>query len=1476
MSNNKKKALQRSLKLAMIPMIMAGGPAFASGSRSNSRRSLRGSAVKSISVQSPSLSFRELKPQTHKYVDPFASFGGASGTSITSYADPEVDVLAFLSDNGLLEPSRERVSSMSSEIGGSEGRKKFSKRYCYSGTMARHTTRITYYQPFGAATRPTKTYVSSHKGPLYPVCMSRSPTLPRSTDLFAQLSCRNSASTTTFSGAQIIRIIKRQYHRCDIFQKRINNLAKHTKLPGDSGKSSSSTGATDKDVSGVCSVPGAQSRDPVDIASGNFFDSINLLGFGKDSPFQMRLDYNSGNFGNLGLGWHHAYLIKLLDLTHRVSVFWPDGRESIYKLGTTGYTTMAGGASGILAKNLDGTFTLVDRKQKSYHFDATGKLLSITDKHGFVQNLTYDAVTGNLTTVTDVLSGKTLTFTYDTRNRITSVTGAGIGSATLTYNTPGDLVSITDALGNTTTFTYDASHRLLTKTNALGQVVVSNTYDTTGKVISQDDGDPATPLETFTYGTDPVTNNPFTDYSGRAGQVTKYNFNASNDLLSRVDPLGGTVAHAYDPATGQRTSHTDELGNGTTFTYDAQGYVLTRTNAQGQTASYTYDANHNIIRITDEAGNTTTRTYDANHNVLTETDAKGAVTIYTYNAQGLLATKTAPRGGITTYAYDAIGQLITVTDPAGLTTQYTYDTAGRVLTTTDGAGNVWSKTYDLMGHVLSRTDPLGNITSFAYDALGRLINTTDPKGGITTYTYNVHDKLVSSTDPLGNVTQFAYDGENRLISTTDALGRVSTITRDAKGQVTAVTDALGNITGNAYDAAGNRIQATDPLNKTTTFAYDNLQRQTTVTDPLAGATTKAYDVIGRVTQKTDATGHTTSFGYDAIGHLVSATDALAGNAAQGFDTDGNRTSFTDANGNTTSFTLDAAGRITSLTTADGGTTSYTYNTQNLVATAKNARNQTVTYTYDLAGRMTSMTDPVGTITFTYDANGNVLTVADAVGTVTYGYDAANRMTSYTDVYGNVIGYGYDAVDNLTMLTYPGNKVVTYAYDAGNRMTSVTDWAARTTTYTYDARGNVTAIARANGTSAAYVYDAKGQVTSLTEKLGTGANMYAVTYTYNAHGDITSETMTPAAAAPARATHTMTYGPDNRLATFDANPVAYDADGNMTTGPLNGAMTTFTYDARSRLTGTGTSSYVYDANGNRVSATHGAVTTRYVVDPNAPLSQVLMETDNAGTPIAYYVYGVGLISREDAAGTYNTYHYDSRGSTLNLTDAAGAVTDAYQYGPFGELLSATGATPNPFKYNGRDGVMTEANGLYYMRARYYTPDAKRFINRDVLLGNIQQALTLNRFAYVNGNPVGFVDPSGNFFATAAKVAAVYVTYSAVQALRQWATRRIQGTSGPNLLQSFIDNLVGTGNATEPITGNQVGRGLQSIPFTGDPNIDAALNGNDFAHNRSPSLVEKLRNLINGKIKTESNRLNGPLPTGDICQPPHRQATFGTRG
>ena len=107
----------------------------------------------------------------------------------------------------------------------------------------------------------------------------------------------------------------------------------------------------------------------------------------------------------------------------------------------------------------------------------------------------------------------------------------------------------------------------------------------------------------------------------------------------------------------------------------------------------------------------------------------------------------------------------------------------------------------------------------------------------------------------------------------------------------------------------------------------------------------------------------------------------------------------------------------------------------------------------------------------------------------------------------------------------------------------------------------------------------------------------------------------------------------------------------------------------------------------------------------------------------------------------TYHFDYRGSTVAITDASGSITDTFAYDTYGNLIERSGSSEVIFGYNGRDGVVSDGNGLIYMRARYYSPKFRRFVNADLVAGEITNGITLNRYAYANGNPVSNVDPFG---------------------------------------------------------------------------------------------------------------------------------------
>ena len=433
-------------------------------------------------------------------------------------------------------------------------------------------------------------------------------------------------------------------------------------------------------------------------------------------------------------------------------------------------------------------------------------------------------------------------------------------------------------------------------------------------------------------------------------------------------------------------------------------------------------------------------------------------------------------------------------------------------------------------------------------------------------------------------------------------------------------------------------------------------------------------------------------------------------------------------------------RMTESENAIGSKNTYTYNAQGLLAQSKNARNQSTVYTYDKIGRITSTTDELGTIRYTYDANGNILTVTDENGnTATREYDCMNRVTKYTDFRGNTVKYSYDTLGNLISLEYAGGRIVRYTYYPSGRLKSVVDWNNRSTNYEYDGNGRITKLSRPDGSVETYQYDALGQLVEQTDLNGDKV-INSFTYTYDTAGHIIkTESENVAEETVQISSATMEYDDANRLVKFNGEDVVYDADGNMTYGPLNGVMTHFTYDCRNRLVSAGNTTYEYDAENNRIAVTVNNVRTEYVVENNASqYSQILSATTNGETTL--YIYGDGLLSQVDEDGNYLYYHFNNIGSTTVVTGDDGKIVHAFTYGTYGELLS--GDTHGiMFLYNGRYGVVTDSNGLYYMRARYYNTDIKRFINQDVVEGNITNSPSLNRYAYCQGNPVSLLDPFG---------------------------------------------------------------------------------------------------------------------------------------
>ena len=197
------------------------------------------------------------------------------------------------------------------------------------------------------------------------------------------------------------------------------------------------------------------------------------------------------------------------------------------------------------------------------------------------------------------------------------------------------------------------------------------------------------------------------------------------------------------------------------------------------------------------------------------------------------------------------------------------------------------------------------------------------------------------------------------------------------------------------------------------------------------------------------------------------------------------------------------------------------------------------------------------------------------------------------------------------------------------------------------------------------------------------------YTYDSVGNRLSETTA--------FTNTIyTYDAASRLTSVNGVQYSWDANGNL----LDDGVNTYTYDHANRLMGvtdgTDTYSFAYNGLGDRLQQTVGGVTTNYTLDLNAGLTQVLADGTNT------FLYGLGRVAQYSQPLLQDTWAYhlpDALGSVRQLVDAAGAISAAQSFEPYGEALAAFGSQQTAY---GFAGEWTDGTGLQYLRARYYAP------------------------------------------------------------------------------------------------------------------------------------------------------------------------------
>jgi RHS repeat-associated protein len=96
--------------------------------------------------------------------------------------------------------------------------------------------------------------------------------------------------------------------------------------------------------------------------------------------------------------------------------------------------------------------------------------------------------------------------------------------------------------------------------------------------------------------------------------------------------------------------------------------------------------------------------------------------------------------------------------------------------------------------------------------------------------------------------------------------------------------------------------------------------------------------------------------------------------------------------------------------------------------------------------------------------------------------------------------------------------------------------------------------------------------------------------------------------------------------------------------------------------------------------------------------------------------------------------DALGNVIAETGSAQSVTTSFAYEPYGKATQTGTNSGNSQQYTGREN---DGTGLYYYRARYFSPMAQHFISEDP----IGYSGGANTYAYTGGDPIAGKDPSG---------------------------------------------------------------------------------------------------------------------------------------
>jgi RHS repeat-associated protein len=765
-------------------------------------------------------------------------------------------------------------------------------------------------------------------------------------------------------------------------------------------------------------------------------------------------------------------------------------------------------------------------------------------------------------------------------------------------------------------------------------------------------------------------------------------------------------------------------------------------------------------------------------NTVTAPDGTQTVSIFSY---GLLksATRkdsTAGHNQITqtSYGYDKYDRQTTLTDARNGTTTLALNDADLVTGTTSpdpgGGAQVTVTYYDQLGRSTGTRNPDGTTTTNLYSPAGLLLKTYGSRLYPVEYTFDVQGRMRT----MKTWQSFASDSGTATTTWNYETNRGWLQSKDFPDKSTGNAPAQAGTNGPNYTyTPGGRLKTRTWLRGiVTTYTYGFNQANNVHGDLMGVAYSNdpqstpsvsyTYDRLGRRTQVAQ-NGITSGLAYDDANEFMGESytnGILAGLSVNStYDNNLKRTALSlggITGSYSVSYRFDATGRLSAANDGvNGAAYSYLANSPlvgQIIFTNSGTTRMTTTNQYDHLNRLVGKSSS-SSISFSY------------------AYNAANQRVRSTLADGSYWLYSYESLGQVTSgkrLWQDGTPVAGQQYeyafdDIGNRksasMGGDANWGPlRQASYTAN---RLNQFSQRDVPAAVDILGIANPTTNVTVN-GTAA------YRKGEYFDYALATPNASSAWYSNVIVSIAYPPGQSVtgALFVAKSPEqfyYDSDGNLT----NDGRWIYFWDAENRLVKLTASSSIgprnslkfeYDWQGRRI---HKQVwgNTNWNSTPTNDVKflydgwNLIAELNTQNSALRTYLWGLDLSGSLQGAGgvggllqvtycgaqTTNCYvAFDGNGNVSALSDAASTnILARYEYGPFGEVIRATGpmAKANPFRFSTK--YQDDETDLLYYGYRYYNATTGRWISRDPL-GEVGGA---HLYRFVANEPVAQTDLLG---------------------------------------------------------------------------------------------------------------------------------------